>query len=120
VRSIVDGHLFLSRDLAARGQFPAVDVLASTSRVMTDVVPAQHRRMAQAFIATLAAYKEAEDLIDIGAYVRGSNPHYIHRFRRLHRLHRFSVDTAHIAAWGGIARLTKPCLPICVIREIGG
>jgi flagellum-specific ATP synthase len=74
VRSIVDGHLFLSRELAARGQFPAVDVLASTSRVMTDVVPNQHKRMAQAFVATLAAYKEAEDLINIGAYVRGSNP----------------------------------------------
>jgi flagellum-specific ATP synthase len=74
VRAIVDGHIFLSRDLAARGQFPAIDVLASTSRVMTDVVPNQHKRVAQAFVATLAAYKEAEDLINIGAYVRGSNP----------------------------------------------
>ena len=74
VRSIVDGHILLSRDLAARGQYPAVDVLASTSRVMTDVVPAQHQRDAQAFVSTLAAYKEAEDLINIGAYVHGSNP----------------------------------------------
>jgi flagellum-specific ATP synthase len=74
VRSIVDGHIFLSRDLAARGQFPAVDVLASTSRVMTDVVSSQHKRLAQAFVSTLASYKEAEDLINIGAYVRGSNP----------------------------------------------
>ncbi len=74
VRSIVDGHIFLSRDLAARGQFPAVDVLASTSRVMTDVVSAAHKRVAQAFVSTLATYKEAEDLINIGAYVRGSNP----------------------------------------------
>ena len=74
VRAIVDGHVFLSRDLAARGQFPAVDVLASTSRVMTDVVPAAHKRLAQAFVSTLASYKEAEDLINIGAYVRGSNP----------------------------------------------
>jgi flagellum-specific ATP synthase len=74
VRSIVDGHVFLSRDLAARGQFPAVDVLASTSRVMTDVVSPQHKRLAQAFVSTLASYKEAEDLINIGAYVRGSNP----------------------------------------------
>jgi flagellum-specific ATP synthase len=67
--------LFLSRDLAARGQFPAIDVLLSTSRVMTDVVPGGHKRLAQALVATLAAYKEAEDLINIGAYVRGSNPH---------------------------------------------
>jgi flagellum-specific ATP synthase len=75
VRSIVDGHLFLSRELASKGQFPAIDVLLSTSRVMTDVISSQHRRLAQAFVATLAAYKEAEDLINIGAYVRGSNPH---------------------------------------------
>ena len=74
VRSIVDGHVVLSRDLASRGQYPAVDVLHSTSRVMTDVVSDQHRRDAQAFIATLATYQEAEDLINIGAYVRGSNP----------------------------------------------
>jgi flagellum-specific ATP synthase len=64
----------LSRDLAARGQYPAVDVLNSTSRVMIDVVSSQHRRDAQAFVATLATYQEAEDLINIGAYVRGSNP----------------------------------------------
>jgi flagellum-specific ATP synthase len=74
VRSIVDGHVVLSRDLASRGQYPAVDVLHSTSRVMTDVVSDQHRRDAQAFVATLATYQEAEDLINIGAYVRGSNP----------------------------------------------
>ena len=74
VRSIVDGHVVLSRELASRGQFPAVDVLNSTSRVMSDVVSDQHRRDAQAFVATLATYKEAEDLINIGAYVRGSNP----------------------------------------------
>jgi flagellum-specific ATP synthase len=74
VRSIVDGHVVLSRDLASRGQYPAVDVLHSTSRVMTDVISDQHRRDAQAFVATLATYQEAEDLINIGAYVRGSNP----------------------------------------------
>ncbi|MBI4083387.1 MAG: FliI/YscN family ATPase [Candidatus Lambdaproteobacteria bacterium] len=74
VRSVVDGHIFLSRELAARGQYPAVNVLASTSRVMTDVVAEEHKNYAQAFISTLATYKEAEDLINIGAYVRGSNP----------------------------------------------
>ena len=74
VRSIVDGHVVLRRELASRGQYPAVDVLDSTSRVMTDVVPTQHQRDAQAFVATLATYQEAEDLINIGAYVRGSNP----------------------------------------------
>jgi len=74
VRSIVDGHIVLSRDLASKGQYPAVDVLGSTSRVMTDIISPHHRRNAQAFVATLATYQEAEDLINIGAYVRGSNP----------------------------------------------
>ena len=70
----MDGHVVLSRELASRGHYPAVDVLDSTSRVMTDVVPTQHQRDAQAFVATLATYQQAEDLINIGAYVRGSNP----------------------------------------------
>ncbi len=74
VRSVVDGHIFLKRELASRGQFPAVDVLGSTSRVMTDVVSDQHKRDAQALVSTLATYQEAEDLINIGAYIRGSNP----------------------------------------------
>ncbi len=74
VRSVVDGHIYLSRDMAAKGQFPAVDVLASTSRIMTDVATQQHKRDAQALISALATYKEAEDLINIGAYIRGSNP----------------------------------------------
>jgi flagellum-specific ATP synthase len=74
VRSVVDGHIFLSRNLAAKGQYPAIDVLGSTSRVMTDVATAQHKRDAQAMVSTLATYQEAEDLINIGAYIRGSNP----------------------------------------------
>ena len=74
VRAIVDGHIVLNRLLASKGQYPAVDVLDSTSRVMTDIISSQHRRDAQAFVSTLATYQEAEDLINIGAYVRGSNP----------------------------------------------
>ena len=74
VRSVVDGHILLSRELASRGQYPAIDVLGSTSRVMSDVVHPQHRRDAMSFVSTLATYREAEDLINIGAYVRGSNP----------------------------------------------
>ena len=74
VRSVVDGHVLLNRDLAARGQYPAVDLLGSTSRVMMDVIGEQHRINAQRFSSTLAIYQEAEDLINIGAYIRGSNP----------------------------------------------
>ncbi len=74
VRSILDGHIVLSRRIAASGQYPAVDVLESISRVMTDVTEEEHRTMVQRFCDILATYKDAEDLINIGAYVRGSNP----------------------------------------------
>jgi flagellum-specific ATP synthase len=73
VRSTVDGHIVLSRDLAHKGHYPAVDVLASISRVMNDIVDDQHLVKAAELIKTLAVYKEAEDLINIGAYVEGSD-----------------------------------------------
>ncbi|MBI3099745.1 MAG: FliI/YscN family ATPase [Planctomycetes bacterium] len=73
-RSILDGHLWLSRDLAARGQYPAIDPLGSVSRLMIDVAAPEHRRAAEQVKAALAVYKSAEDLINIGAYVAGSNP----------------------------------------------
>jgi flagellum-specific ATP synthase len=73
-RSILDGHIVLSRQMAERNMYPAIDVLASKSRVMIDVVPAQHMRLAGEFLGLLAAYREAEDLISIGAYVPGTNP----------------------------------------------
>ncbi len=74
VRSIVDGHIVLSRALAQRGHFPAVDILQSASRVMRAVTTAEHGRLAQKLRETLAVYKDAEDLINIGAYKPGSNP----------------------------------------------
>nr|WP_222424111.1 FliI/YscN family ATPase [Desulfamplus magnetovallimortis] len=74
VRSIVDGHIVLSRDLANRGHYPAIDVLASASRVFRDVAKPEHIKLRQQAIDIMAAYKEAEDMIAIGAYVDGSNP----------------------------------------------
>ncbi len=74
VRSIVDGHIVLSRALAQRGHFPAVDVLQSASRVMRAVTTPEHAKLAQKLRETLAIYKDAEDLINIGAYKAGSNP----------------------------------------------
>ena len=73
-RSILDGHIVLSRDLAARNHFPAIDVLRSASRTMNDVVDPQHMQIAGRLRQTLAVYKEAEDLINVGAYAKGSNP----------------------------------------------
>jgi len=74
VRAILDGHIVLSRKIASAGQFPAVDVLASVSRVMPDVTTEAHFAAASKVRDLMATYREAEDLINIGAYVAGSNP----------------------------------------------
>lgn len=74
VRSVSDGHIVLSRALAHRGHFPAVDPMTSISRVMKEIVSPDHRRLASRMIKTLSVYREAEDLINIGAYVDGSDP----------------------------------------------
>lgn len=74
VRSILDGHVVLSRDIAARNHYPAIDVLSSASRLMTEVADGKHRKAAGRLRRLLAAYRGAEDLINIGAYQKGSNP----------------------------------------------
>jgi len=74
VRSILDGHIVLSRQLASANHYPAIDVLQSVSRVMPDVVTKEHYASASALRDVLATYREAEDLVNIGAYVPGSNP----------------------------------------------
>lgn len=89
VRSILDGHIVLSRKLANRGQYPAVDPLQSVSRVMPDIVTADHRERSIAFSEILATYKEAEDLINIGAYVKGSNPQIDHALSKINLLRSF-------------------------------
>lgn len=73
VRSIVDGHIMLSRKMAAKNHYPAIDVPNSASRVMGDVTTPEHRALTGRIRTILANYAEAEDLINIGAYVRGSN-----------------------------------------------
>ncbi len=74
VRSILDGHIVLSRKLAAANHYPAIDVLSSVSRVMPDVADHNHYSAASAVRDILSSYRDAEDLINIGAYVQGSNP----------------------------------------------
>jgi flagellum-specific ATP synthase len=73
-RSILDGHVVLTRALATAGHFPSIDVLESVSRVSGAVTTAEQRAAATAFRRLLAAHRDARDLIDIGAYVPGSNP----------------------------------------------
>jgi flagellum-specific ATP synthase len=74
MRSILDGHIVLSRDLAARSIYPPIDVMASASRVMTDVTSREHQELASKFKQVMATYRQSEDLINIGAYKAGSNP----------------------------------------------
>lgn len=72
-RALLDGHITLSRDLASRGHYPAIDVQASISRVMGDVVSPAHTEQAQRVRAALAVYAKAYDLISIGAYKSGTD-----------------------------------------------
>lgn len=73
-RSILDGHIILSRDLAAKNHYPAINVMQSVSRIMSNLVSDEHKEAAGKMREVLARYSEAEDLINIGAYVKGSNP----------------------------------------------
>jgi FliI/YscN family ATPase len=74
VRSILDGHIILSRELAGPNHYPAIDILNSVSRVMNAVTTQDHRIHTSQLRDILAAYNKASDLINIGAYVEGSNP----------------------------------------------
>ena len=73
VRSILDGHIVLSRRLASQGHYPAIDVLDSVSRVMIDVVTPEHFEKANGVKDVMVTYREAEDLINVGAYQKGNN-----------------------------------------------
>ncbi|MCH7910072.1 MAG: flagellum-specific ATP synthase FliI, partial [Candidatus Hydrogenedentes bacterium] len=89
VRSMLDGHVVLSRDLASRGHYPAVDVLESISRVMLDVRSEEHRKAAGKMRQVMATYRDAEDLVNIGAYVKGSNPEIDEAIRLMPKIRQF-------------------------------
>lgn len=90
-RAILDGHIVLSRRIAESGHFPAIDVEASISRAMHDIVPKEHAEMARRFRQTLSTYTQNRDLISIGAYQKGSDPR---------------IDAA-IAAWPNLQRFLQ-------------
>ncbi len=89
VRSILDGHIVLSRQLAARNHFPAIDFLTSASRVMRDIVTPDHLKLAGQVREILATYREAEDLVNIGAYVAGSNARIDYSLARIEAVNSF-------------------------------
>jgi flagellum-specific ATP synthase len=86
MRSILDGHIILSRELAARNIYPPIDLLNSASRVMSDVTSAEHRKLAGRFKEILAAYRQAEDMINIGAYKAGSNTKIDYAIAKMERM----------------------------------
>ncbi len=74
VRGIIDGHIFLSRKIAAQNRYPAIDILGSVSRLFTEICDEDHMRAAGKMRELMAVYQDARDLIDVGAYEHGSNP----------------------------------------------
>jgi len=89
VRSILDGHIVLSRDLANRNHYPAIDPLGSVSRSMIDIIPREHLDYAHRFLSILDTYRKAEDLINIGAYVAGSNPEIDYAINMIDKVNQF-------------------------------
>src|SRR3974377_746211 len=73
VRAILDGHIVLSRQLASQGHYPAIDILHSVSRLTSQIASPNQKEAARKMREALAAYRDAEDLIQLGAYVSGSN-----------------------------------------------
>lgn len=95
MRSILDGHIVLSRDLAARNIYPPIDVLASASRVMTDVASKEHLEVASKFKEVLATYRQSEDLINIGAYKSGSNSGIDYAVAHIAEMQAFMKQAVH-------------------------
>jgi flagellum-specific ATP synthase len=95
MRSILDGHIVLSRELAARNIYPPIDVLASSSRVMSDVASKEHLDVASKFKEVLATYRQSEDLINIGAYKAGSNPGIDYAVAHIDAMQSFMKQAVH-------------------------
>lgn len=85
-RSVLDGHIVLSRELAMEGHFPSIDILHSVSRVMPDIIEKKHREYAAHFVETYATYKKMEDMINLGAYKDGTNQKVDYSVKMIERL----------------------------------
>ena len=91
-RSILDGHIMLSRKLGHKNHYPAIDVLQSISRVMSSIADAEHKMAAGKLRNVLATYQEAEDLINIGAYKKGSNPNIDYAVSKINAVNAFLMQ----------------------------
>lgn len=88
-RGILDGHIVLSRKIASKNRYPAIDILDSVSRVMSQIVSDQHKNTASKLRKVLAIYRESEDLINIGAYVKGSNSNIDYAISKINKIYAF-------------------------------
>lgn len=91
-RSILDGHIMLSRKMAHKNHYPAIDILQSISRVMSQIVADDHKKAAGKLKNVLATYQEAEDLINIGAYKNGSNPDIDYAISKIQQVNEFLMQ----------------------------
>ena len=92
VRGILDGHIVLSRKLANENHFPAIDINASISRLMVNIVSEQHRQVASRLRDILSIYEKNEDLIAIGAYKSGSNPKLDFAISKIDKVNEFLMQ----------------------------
>ena len=92
VRSIIDGHIILSRKIAAKNHYPAIDVSNSVSRLMSGIAEKEHKNAANTLRNMLAVYKDNEDLISIGAYKTGSNPELDNAIAHMKRIDQFLIQ----------------------------
>ena len=88
-RGILDGHIVLSRKIGNKNHYPSIDVLASISRVMSDITTTEHRNLSNYIKKIMADYNEAEDLINIGAYTRGSNKDIDNAINKINKINSF-------------------------------
>ena len=88
-RGILDGHIMLSRKLGHKNHYPAIDILQSISRVMSSIATKEHKKSAGNLKNVLATYNEAEDLINIGAYKRGSNKNIDYAIEKIEAVNEF-------------------------------
>ena len=95
LRGLLDGHLYLSRDLASKGHFPAIDVLGSLSRLMSKVAAPEHQVLAQRLREDLGVWKEGRELVEIGAYKPGTNPRLDGAIARMQAVEAFLRQDVH-------------------------
>ena len=91
-RSILDGHIMLSRKLGHKNHYPAIDILQSISRVMSSIATGEHKELAGKLKNVLATYSEAEDLINIGAYKSGSNREIDYAVQKIQAVNQFLMQ----------------------------